>query len=96
MFSLLKEAEHCARLAQRARDRLAGRFVFEADLQCYLVVGHLAVIDVAARRDDFEPVEIAQRLAGGGQRAVNGVLDRGGRRADDLGELHQPDGGAGE
>ena len=44
----------------------------EADLQRRLVVGHLAVGDVAADRDDLEPVDVAHGLGG----LRDGAVDR--------------------
>src|SRR5579859_386093 len=44
----------------------------EADLHRHLVVLHLALGDLAANRDDFEPVQAFQLLRGAGDR----VLDR--------------------
>jgi hypothetical protein len=42
-----------------------------------LFVPDLAVLDMAAGLDNFEPVQISQRLAGPLDRGLDGILDAG-------------------
>src|SRR6266446_2868045 len=59
----------------------------EADLQTDLPVRDLAVDDMAARLGDGEPVHVADRLVGLGDRCLHGILDADRRRAGEFQEL---------
>ena len=63
------------------------RFEAETRLQRDLPMRDLAVGDLSARLDDFEPVEVAQRLAGGLDRVADRVVDARRRRADEFDHL---------
>ena len=58
----------------------------ESDLEADLVVGHLAVDDLAADLRHLEPVEVTQCLRGPQYGAPDRRLDALGRGADDLGD----------
>src|SRR6202012_1012923 len=53
----------------------SGGFQREADLERYLIVTDLAVLNVAARLDHFKPIHIADGLVGLRDRRGNRVLD---------------------
>src|SRR5665647_3542389 len=56
----------------------------EAEFDGHLEVGHLTVLDVSPDIHYLEPVEVAHGLVGAVDRAANGIVDRFGRRPDDL------------
>ena len=56
----------------------------EADLDRHLVVKDLSALDMAARFEDFEPADTVDRARSPSDRGLDGVLDAGGRRADEL------------
>lgn len=47
----------------------------EADFDCDLIVSDAAVVDVASCFEDFEPTEVADCLAGGLDRVLDGGFD---------------------
>ena len=63
-------------LTMRAGDAAVGSALqFEPDLHRHLKVAHVAVDDMAADLGDFEPVEIAQGLAGPRDPVADRLLD---------------------
>src|ERR1700683_4998172 len=77
-----------ARPANRRRGSPGSIRVFEAeaDLEAYLVVGDVAVHDLAPDLGHLEPVQVPQGLRGAVQGAVDGRLDSIRRGAHDLGD----------
>jgi hypothetical protein len=59
----------------------------ETHFDRHLVVRDLAALDMAAGFGDFEPADVVDGRRGAGDRALDGVLDAGGRGADQLNDL---------
>jgi hypothetical protein len=56
----------------------------EPDLERHLPMGDAIVLDLPARADHLEPAQVAKRAPRFPQRIVDGILDAGRRRSDEL------------
>ena len=75
-----------AKITQRASQR-PSPIQREPNLQRHLELRHPLAVDKPAGGGDFEPADVADRLAGAGQRGLDRIVGSQMRGADDLGQL---------
>src|SRR5688572_6960115 len=82
----LRDIPGTCRDLTRATRRLL-RFQRKADLEGYLIVRNLAVLDVPSGFNDFKPIHVPNGLAGQFDGRADGILNAGLGRADDFKNL---------